>query len=450
MRKIYGIIIGSFALMFAGGAFASFEDNGAGARMRALGGAFVAVADDSESVFVQPAGIVDIMRPEISFTYGRLFLGLSDDSEIGDSVLSAAFPVSDRLALGFGYKSTELKDIYSEQTMLADISFRVFKFIAVGVNLKYLGVKYGSDPYTAIDPVFSGGYGKNAMDADAGVLISPFDWLNIGYGKKNIIGADLGLLDKSPAAPQDYFGISYREKVFMMTGEMQKINGQYRYVAGLEKSFINDILKARFGMGWGDGNYRKISTGIGVNFSEFAIDYSWEYPLSGIEQTTGTHYLTFTAKIGSSPATVKSETPAAAPKQEAALKGAAFLPPLVSQAEVQAVQLNVPVEPAAPPVSVSTEPAVETLNVSTEPAVICLPAPVIENMKKEIRQAGKEGKLPPVQTGLRTYKTKEGDTLVSLADKFYGNRYDWVKIYQFNKDKIEKGALKAGQTLIIP
>jgi len=219
--------------------------------MRSLGGAFVAVADDSQSVFVQPAGTVNIMYPEISFTYGRLFLGLSDDSDISDGTFSAAYPLSRNIAVGLGYKSISLNDVYSEQTLIANVSCRILKFVAVGANVKYLGVKYGSDPYTQIDPVFAAGYGKNGMDADAGILISPFDWLNIGYGKKNIIGADLGLLDSSPVSQQDYFGICYRESAFMMTGELQKISGNYRYVAGLEKSFIGDILKARFGMGWG-------------------------------------------------------------------------------------------------------------------------------------------------------------------------------------------------------
>lgn len=337
--NIYWIIIVSFALC-AESAFASFEDNSGGARMRSLGGAFVAVADDSESLFVQPAGTVNIMYPEISFTYGRLFWGLSDDSEITDGTFSAALPLSKNMAVGLGYKSTALKDAYSEQAVIANVSYRILKFIAAGVNLKYLGVKYGSDLYTQIDPVFAGGYGKTGVDADAGILISPFDWLSIGYGKKNIIGSDLGLLDASPVTPQDYFGICYREKVFMMTGEMQKIDGNYRYIAGIEKSFIGDILRARFGMGWGDGNYRKVSTGIGVNFNEFVMDYSWEYPLSGIEQTTGTHYLTFTAKIGrSGPATVtaavKQVTPpiAVEPEKTVAMpSGVVLLPPLVSPA----------------------------------------------------------------------------------------------------------------------
>jgi len=99
----------------------------------------------------------------------------------------------------------------------------------------------------------------------------------------------------------------------------------------------------------------------------------------------------------------------------------------------------------------------QRLNVSTEPAVICLPARIIEKMKTEVvnlraedKKAQAEIKQATLPSGLRTYKTKEGDSLMSLAEKFYGNKYDWMKIYQANKDNIEKGALKTGQTLIIP
>lgn len=43
-----------------------------------------------------------------------------------------------------------------------------------------------------------------------------------------------------------------------------------------------------------------------------------------------------------------------------------------------------------------------------------------------------------------------GDTLPLLAEKFYGNKSQWFRIYEINKNEIEKGMLKPGTPLIIP
>jgi nucleoid-associated protein YgaU len=48
------------------------------------------------------------------------------------------------------------------------------------------------------------------------------------------------------------------------------------------------------------------------------------------------------------------------------------------------------------------------------------------------------------------HTVKIGDTLMSLARKYYKNERRWVKIYEANKDNVEKGVIKPGQILIIP
>jgi long-chain fatty acid transport protein len=57
-----------------------------GARSMGFGGAFVAVADDATAAFANPAGLVQILRPELS---AELRVGLSANGSIGDTTPAA-------------------------------------------------------------------------------------------------------------------------------------------------------------------------------------------------------------------------------------------------------------------------------------------------------------------------------------------------------------------------
>ena len=51
----------------------------------------------------------------------------------------------------------------------------------------------------------------------------------------------------------------------------------------------------------------------------------------------------------------------------------------------------------------------------------------------------------------QTYKIKKGDTLWSIARKFYGSGNDWRKIYNANTDSISNpGKIKTGMEIRIP
>jgi nucleoid-associated protein YgaU len=52
---------------------------------------------------------------------------------------------------------------------------------------------------------------------------------------------------------------------------------------------------------------------------------------------------------------------------------------------------------------------------------------------------------------VRTYLVQKGDTLQSLALRYYGTRSAWEKIYQANRSGLpSKDQLKVGQQLMIP
>ncbi len=59
--------------------------------------------------------------------------------------------------------------------------------------------------------------------------------------------------------------------------------------------------------------------------------------------------------------------------------------------------------------------------------------------------------LPAERPRMHTYLVQKGDTLQSLALRYYGTRSAWEKIYQANRSGLpSKDQLKVGQQLVIP
>ncbi|OGY24358.1 MAG: hypothetical protein A2172_00415 [Candidatus Woykebacteria bacterium RBG_13_40_15] len=56
--------------------------------------------------------------------------------------------------------------------------------------------------------------------------------------------------------------------------------------------------------------------------------------------------------------------------------------------------------------------------------------------------------IPKADTKVREYTVASGDCLWSIAEKFYGNGFDWTKIRDMNPGKI--GILSNGEPLITP
>ncbi|MFH1282157.1 MAG: hypothetical protein ABII27_00655, partial [bacterium] len=72
---------------------ASFEDIGIGARATGLANAFVGDADDVYGMYYNPAGLVQLEYPEFSSYYGKMYMNLSDDSNLGHNFFAYAHPL---------------------------------------------------------------------------------------------------------------------------------------------------------------------------------------------------------------------------------------------------------------------------------------------------------------------------------------------------------------------
>jgi hypothetical protein len=92
------------ALAAAAEAVVNIQNTGSGARAAAMGNSFVAVADDNDAVFFNPAGLNQVKKRGIAYTNVSLFFSGIDGDNLGQHVLSFVQPMGEKMSLGLAYE----------------------------------------------------------------------------------------------------------------------------------------------------------------------------------------------------------------------------------------------------------------------------------------------------------------------------------------------------------
>ncbi len=293
MRKLSLIVA---ALVLASSAYARYEDVGMGSRPLGMGGAFVALADDANGIYWNPAGLVQMKRQEALFMHG-LYGGIS---AINFDYLAYVYPMP-YSAIGGGWSTVGVTleegdgQSFSTSRMSEDMYY-----LSLGLN----PALFGNDTLTVgatlkrltIDTRFEGGSG---MGFDFGALFRPFQWAQVGVMLRNVatdvrneklpttlrVGAasrlftdrlrlvmdvstkdNIGTVDATVAQP--HFGLEY-QPMKMVALRAGIDNGHAAAGAGVDIASIkldygfesNDIL----------GNIHRVS--MGVNFGPDGSTY---------------------------------------------------------------------------------------------------------------------------------------------------------------------------------
>ncbi|MGD9643534.1 MAG: conjugal transfer protein TraF [Elusimicrobiales bacterium] len=457
---------------------ATFSADSCGARATAMAGAFTAVPGGAEAACANPATLLELAFPEATAAYGRLYAGLSDDSSIGQGYFGFAAPV--RYLKGnaaFSWSDTRLSEAYSESYYAVSYATSVYRGIGAGVTLKYMRRGYTSDSYTALDPVFSGGYSKSALGADLGFFYRPRPAYALGLAFRNINKPDLGLDAADPQPVEVRAGASYQVRSSLIDIDAAFAGPDYTISAGAEHVFQRRYA-LRMGLATGNDSRRSVNLGVGGRFGLAAFDYSFSLPISGIAGTVGSHRLAFSFRFGAEAAAAEELAAAAdlrraqdkAALQEEKIRALQERLDAVTRAAAAAPQpAPVPAAPAAP-AAVPAQPA-------QQPVVIIQPAPAdaqvqaeitrqIEALKIELQKSRAEmealkarpaaakpaPKAKPAAPARRaTYTVKEGDTLGSIAEEVYGDSGRWMEIYRANAGSLGRGGeVKPGQVLALP
>ncbi len=470
---------------FLGITHADFEDLGVHARAIAMGGAMTALADDAQSAPLNPAGLGYLRRAELGSDYGRLMMGLEDDSSLSVGYLSLGIPLSRHKrvtiekvvapsgsnptsdwgidlasgsapgggilkdkktisvlskmgALGLYYKKFSLSGVYEESTFGLAWGKSISRRWCVGLGLKSLGEKYSQDDYTRVDPIFSSG-GKesvSAISADIGVIFNLIPRVFLGYSALDLNQPDVGLSEKQSLPRTQKLGLGYRHGSLQSGLDYTQRAGMWTVGSGLEKFIKGDRVALRGGILFGKGSLSDLTAGLGFKIGQARLDYSVEYPLSGVEKVVGNHRVSIIFKFGE-------------PQPEEAEPGSLEQAYLMTRDRLLEVENKlVEVEENRNTLEkVLVEESTQRIQERIESARALARS---RSMAKE-NESGPKRKTADSEVKVRTHRVERGDTLQSLAEKFYGDRSLWRIIYEENKDLVGRGgAVKSGLLLVIP
>jgi hypothetical protein len=303
------------ALLFATQAFASFEPLPVGARPAGMADAFTVVADDAQSVYYNPAGMMHVRRPEVSTYYSRLFLGLDDKSEINRSFLGYVQPLPKQWGrLGVSYVGLGLAGLYSESSLGLSYARSIGTKLNAGGTVKMLRKSFGTDAYTdsAInvdsgatlggkDPVLAKGTSKSGISLDLGGQYRLAKNYAMGIALRNVNQPDMGIASSDKAPAVYALGVSRWTRVSSLSVELANWkfadSQDFRIGVGGERWYRSG-MGMRAGLGVGSRQYRAVTLGGSYRMDGFQIDYGVNYPLAGVENTLGSHMVSITFRFG--------------------------------------------------------------------------------------------------------------------------------------------------------
>jgi tetratricopeptide (TPR) repeat protein len=315
----------SAALLFPGPASAAFEENGAGARAPGLGDAFGALADDAYALHYNPAGLSQLDRKQFSAAYSRLYMGLSDGSEIGSSQFIYAHPLArgkKNRTLAFGLDRLSLTGAYTEQKLTAAYGFKPIEResgaqLMTGFAAKYLTRSFTTPPEAASacdgincglgsDPVLSGAKSKSTIDADLGFLYRfPRRW-QLGLAIQHLTSPNVAFSGTDKLERAINLGLAYKSLWLSLIGEVRMkktasgASGR-DYVFAAERYFPT-LDHGQFGvrgsLGVGSEDWRQLSMGGSYRINKIQADYAFLIPIGAVKANSGSHRFALTFHFG--------------------------------------------------------------------------------------------------------------------------------------------------------
>lgn len=270
-----------------GGEAAAFLKNGAGCRPISLGKAFVAIADDVNAVYYNPAGLTQLKLSEITTMYATPFA--TKVKGIDYHTLGYVYPGKDQ-ALGvyvIGLRVSGISKVnditigpeseFSNQEWAALFSCAksINNKLSLGVTLKII--------HQSLEKI------KNdSMGLDLGMMLYFGKRVRFALVATDIFSSKLGE-DRIPKKVK--WGVSWKlGKIFLLSTSLDYTpHRKLKHHGGVEVNILkNFILRT----GYSTGN-REISGGLGIKVKKFQLD--WGY---GFNKDLGdTQRVSFTLKF---------------------------------------------------------------------------------------------------------------------------------------------------------
>jgi hypothetical protein len=278
--RIWAVLFSILAFfpLRADAAFDKGGVSGIGARPLGMGGAFVSVADTGDAVFYNPAGLVQVIRPEISGMGAVLLNGKENVFE-----LVYVQPFGDQFAWSLATQQLFFTDGSENERVYIGtfaVPLAVDKSFSFGLNTKLFTVDSATQP----------GQQATGFGWDMGFLYH-LPILDPRYGKQVNIGLEAEDLDtkiRYQAGNEDIIplrvrgGISYEFTDDLITSfEFSDFNdpnlGDHHtlLLAGIEGWFFDDQLGLRTGYAGFQTLGGQFTAGISYRSRTWGIDYAY-------------------------------------------------------------------------------------------------------------------------------------------------------------------------------
>ena len=443
-RRIIGLLL-ALALTAPDAGAVAFNDVLPGARAMGMGSAYAAIADDAFGFFYNPAGTANTPYIQGSGTLGRLQSPKGPLSYAAGSYLRPYEPIN-TATVGAAYYLERQRnggDIdalmfnYAQELKVRDIPFS--KPLKVGANVKIVNSDAGD-----------GAKGKFGLGFDAGVIARTNMGLSAGVVVSDMVTA------LAYPRPGITLATAYTwERRVTFAGDFRVRGGLAEFYPGVEMTFQQGLLRARAGKGLSLDGVSTLSFGLGLNFSPMILDVAMSFPTAGLNRSGGGYQATFSYRFG-------------APS---------FTGQFVGQAASQAETLRVDLANLEQKERTMSQQAgtAESNKTASESQLRVLEKRVAEaqdqyrallkrNEELEYRAAEKAAGLvgkpkpapvrkirkPAPPSWPKRHVVKAGETLRTMAKEYYGDPNQWEKIYDANREKVERGLPAEGATLIIP
>lgn len=295
--------IGKLAMccMMVGMLFASegfFTNNEWGARPVGLGGSFVAIADDVNSVVWNPAGMARLDQIEATFMYSKPYSVV----DFGANYLALVYPLKEQQGvvggaiLNYSYPEQASENVYLvsyAQDIAKYISQGGIKNLYVGLSVKYMSVNILANDIDTTNYNTS----KTGITADVGVLYPVNANISLGAMVKNLIEPDFTFRKSPPSGYEKNYimreiiaGVGYSKKEDK--GEMNLAASIVSYSGGTDiqlggeywiKAGENSLIGVRAGY-----NPKKYSIGLSYKplKPSLSLDFVYTIP-SGLKEAYG-------------------------------------------------------------------------------------------------------------------------------------------------------------------
>ncbi|MCI0405810.1 MAG: PorV/PorQ family protein [candidate division Zixibacteria bacterium] len=267
---------------------------GAGTRAVGMGGSFVSIADDASAVFWNPAGLARLSFGELDFSH----VTLPEGSEYDFAALAYPTVKAGSFALGFLRLGTD--GIFTRDSRAADLgstSFSETEFLLAYGHPLFNFLKVGGT-FKLYNQSLAG-LSANAVGADAGILVEPYENLLFGLNAQDIVSSDLQLNTSKEPIPRNFkAGASYLLPLgqsswgVRVAADAEKSeNAPAAWHAGTEVSY-RSLFFARGGYDREDATF-----GVGIVYNRVGLDYAFKPQPEGL---SASHRFGFSFRFGAS------------------------------------------------------------------------------------------------------------------------------------------------------